>query len=68
MGVPVFIINRDFLKQLEEEVGRAKRYGTSFSLLLFQISNLQQLQSIYKKQDIMFIKKLWQKLLPVIAL
>lgn len=46
-----------FFKQLEEEVGRAKRYGTSFSLLLFQISNLQQLQSIYKKQDIMFIKK-----------
>ena len=40
-----------------QEVGRAKRYGTSFSLLLFQISNLQQLQSIYKKQDIMFIKK-----------
>ena len=49
--------NQQGFKQLEEEVGRAKRYGTSFSLLLFQISNLQQLQSIYKKQDIMFIKK-----------
>lgn len=52
-----FYNQQGFFKQLEEEVGRAKRYGTSFSLLLFQISNLQQLQSIYKKQDIMFIKK-----------
>lgn len=56
-GSTVFYNQQGFFKQLEEEVGRAKRYGTSFSLLLFQISNLQQLQSIYKKQDIMFIKK-----------
>ena len=56
-GSTGFYNQQGFFKQLEEEVGRAKRYGTSFSLLLFQISNLQQLQSIYKKQDIMFIKK-----------
>lgn len=56
-GSTGFCNQQGFFKQLEEEVGRAKRYGTSFSLLLFQISNLQQLQSIYKKQDIMFIKK-----------
>lgn len=55
-GSTGFYNQQGFFKQLEE-VGRAKRYGTSFSLLLFQISNLQQLQSIYKKQDIMFIKK-----------
>ena len=56
-GSTGFYNQQGFFKQLEEEIGRAKRYGTSFSLLLFQISNLQQLQSIYKKQDIMFIKK-----------
>lgn len=56
-GSTGFYNQQGFFKQLEEVVGRAKRYGTSFSLLLFQISNLQQLQSIYKKQDIMFIKK-----------
>ena len=56
-GSTGFYNQQGFFKQLEEEVGRVKRYGTSFSLLLFQISNLQQLQSIYKKQDIMFIKK-----------
>lgn len=56
-GSTGFYNQQGIFKQLEEEVGRAKRYGTSFSLLLFQISNLQQLQSIYKKQDIMFIKK-----------
>lgn len=56
-GSTGFYNQQGFFLQLEEEVGRAKRYGTSFSLLLFQISNLQQLQSIYKKQDIMFIKK-----------
>lgn len=56
-GSTGFYNQQGFFKQLEEEAGRAKRYGTSFSLLLFQISNLQQLQSIYKKQDIMFIKK-----------
>lgn len=56
-GSTGFYNQQGFFKQLEEEVGRAKRYGTSFSMLLFQISNLQQLQSIYKKQDIMFIKK-----------
>ena len=56
-GSTGFYNQQGFFKQLEEEVGRAKRYGTSFSLLLFQIRNLQQLQSIYKKQDIMFIKK-----------
>ena len=56
-GSTGFYNQQGFFKQLEEEVGRAKHYGTSFSLLLFQISNLQQLQSIYKKQDIMFIKK-----------
>ena len=56
-GSTGFYNQQGFFKQLEEEVGRAKRYGTSFSLLLVQISNLQQLQSIYKKQDIMFIKK-----------
>ena len=56
-GSTGFYNQQGFFKQLEEEVGRAKRYGTSFSLLLFQIINLQQLQSIYKKQDIMFIKK-----------
>ena len=56
-GSTGFYNQQGFFKQLEEEVGRAKRYGTSFSLLLFQICNLQQLQSIYKKQDIMFIKK-----------
>ena len=56
-GSTGFYNQQGFFKQLEDEVGRAKRYGTSFSLLLFQISNLQQLQSIYKKQDIMFIKK-----------
>lgn len=56
-GSTGFYNQQGFFKQLEEEVGRAKRYGSSFSLLLFQISNLQQLQSIYKKQDIMFIKK-----------
>lgn len=56
-GSTGFYNQQGFFKQLEEEVGRAKRYGTSFSLLLFQISNLQELQSIYKKQDIMFIKK-----------
>ena len=56
-GSTGFYNQQGFFKQLEEEVGRAKRYGTSFSLLLFQISNLQQLQSIYKKHDIMFIKK-----------
>ena len=56
-GSTGFYNQQGFFKQLEEEVGRAKSYGTSFSLLLFQISNLQQLQSIYKKQDIMFIKK-----------
>lgn len=56
-GSTGFYNQQGFFKQLEEEVGRAKRYGTSFSLLLFQISDLQQLQSIYKKQDIMFIKK-----------
>ena len=56
-GSTGFYNQQGFFNQLEEEVGRAKRYGTSFSLLLFQISNLQQLQSIYKKQDIMFIKK-----------
>ena len=56
-GSTGFYNQQGFFKQLEEEVGRAKRYGTIFSLLLFQISNLQQLQSIYKKQDIMFIKK-----------
>jgi diguanylate cyclase (GGDEF)-like protein len=56
-GSTGFYNQQGFFKQLEEEVGCAKRYGTSFSLLLFQISNLQQLQSIYKKQDIMFIKK-----------
>ena len=56
-GSTGFYNQQGFFKQLEEEVGRAKRHGTSFSLLLFQISNLQQLQSIYKKQDIMFIKK-----------
>ena len=56
-GSTGFYNQQGFFNQLEEDVGRAKRYGTSFSLLLFQISNLQQLQSIYKKQDIMFIKK-----------
>ena len=56
-GSTGFYNQQGFFKQLEEEVGRAKPYGTTFSLLLFQISNLQQLQSIYKKQDIMFIKK-----------
>lgn len=56
-GSTGFYNQQGFFIQLEEEVGRAKRYGTGFSLILFQISNLQQLEAIYKKQDVMFIKK-----------
>ena len=63
-GSTGFYNQQGFFKQLEEEVGRAKRYGTSFSLLLFQISNLQQLQSI-RNRILCSSKKLWQKLLPV---
>ena len=52
-----FYNQQGFFLRLEEEVGRAKRYRTSFSLLLFRISNLEQLEAIYKKQDVKFIKK-----------
>lgn len=46
-----FYNSQGFFRKLDEDFGRAKRYKTSFSILLIKIMNFDELQMIYGEVD-----------------
>ena len=64
-GSTGFYNQQGFFKQLEEEVGRAKRYGTSFPCFYFRLAICNSCNLFIRNRILCSSKKLWQKLLPV---
>lgn len=52
-----FYKNQEFFKKMDEEFQRARRHKSNFAILIIQITNYHELQSIYGDVDMASIQK-----------
>ena len=52
-----FYKNQEFFKKMDEEFQRARRYKSHFAVLIIQITNYDELQTIYGDVDMVSIQK-----------